>query len=410
MGASGRKTLQVNQPAECELSFETLDQHIAEVLAETAPVSAAEPARILIVVADPQRCAAVVQMLQRQRHRCTAAGCLDEARTAIARSRFDLIVLECTLPDGDGLELMPLVQKTSPATKTMVISDDNSGSSAVCAMRSGAVDLLTFPLDAEDFARRIDTALIKSRVERQRDERLARLQKICRELNVARHEITKQVDALCGDLANAYQDIAEQMSDVAMASEFRTLLKQELDVEDLLRTTLEYVLTKTGPTNAAVFLPDARGAGSHQNYGLGAYVNFDCPRETISVLLDHLCQAICPQMAEEPEIVSFSDSEEFAEWIGADAGFLADSEVIAFSCRYKADCLAVFVLFRKKSQPFNEKLAAALDTLRTIIAEQLSNVIRVHHRARPSWPKEAEEGDLDCNDDYGFGFEGGLAA
>lgn len=397
--------------------MEPLDEAIEQALDESGPLGPgggelSEPARILIVAPQPRLHDSIAQALTSRRHRCTCVAKLDEARSALARARYDLIILNTSLPDGDGLELAPMVQKTSPSTKTIIVTDSISVTTAVAAMRCGAVDLVTLPLDLDDFARRIDSALIKSRVERQRDERLACLKKICRELNVARHEISKQVDSLCNDLVNAYQEIAEQMTDVAMASEFRTLLKQELDVEDLLRTILEYLLTKTGPTNAAVFLPDSRGGGGSDHYGLGAYVNCDCPRETISLLLDHLGRAICPQMADEQQIVSFSDANEFAQWIGHDAGFLHDSQVIAFSCRHEGECLAVFVLFRKKAQPFDQKLAATLETLREIIAEQLGNVIRVHHRARPSWPKEAETevDDLDSRDDLGFGFEGGLAA
>jgi len=393
--------------------MEPLDQTIADVLDETNPVAVNDhgPARILIVGGESPQRLAIAKTLHERNHGCTCVPTLDQARNAVSRSRFDVLILHQNLPDGDGLDLAPLLQKTSPSTKTIIISAHTSTDAAVHAMRCGAVDFISLPIDMDDLAHRVDTALIKSRVDRQRDERLLRLKKICRELNVARHEISKQVDALCEDLTNAYQEIAEQMSDVAMASEFRTLLKQELDVEELLRTTLEYVLTKTGPTNAAVFLPDSPKADGDQHFGLGAYVNYDCPRETISVLLDHLCQAICPQMADESEIVSFRDSRQFAQWIGADAGILADSQVIAFSCRHKDECLAVIVLFRDKSNRFDESLAGVLDTLREIIAEQLSNVIRVHHRARPSWPKEAKDGDHDYqDDDLGFGYEGGMAA
>jgi hypothetical protein len=278
---------------------------------------------------------------------------------------------------------------------------------------------MTLPLDGADFLQSVESAVHKARTERDREQHLTRLKKICRELNVARHEISKQVDALCDDLAHVYEDIADQMSDVALAAEFRTLLRQELDVEDLLRTTLEYLLTKTGPTNAAVFLPEGGALGPNADkkniaFGLGAYVNCDCPRETISAMLDHLGEAICPQMVSENDIVRFADAEEFSEWIGADAECLADSQVIAFTCRHKGDCLAVIVLFRKKSHPFDERVAGALDTMRTIIAEQLRNVVKVHHRATQGWPREAEDGDLDygfSDDNYGFGpQEGGLAA
>ena len=371
------------------------------------------PARILVLSGDESVRKSLGAALAKRSHYCTAAGSLSEARTCLSRGRFDVLVTCWTLPDGSGLEIAPLVQKTSPSTKMIVLTEQLTSDAMVHAMRCGAVDCLHLPLDTDEFLRRLEPALLISRAERQRDERLMRLKKICRELNIARHEISRQVDALCDDLTNAYRDIADQMSDVALASEFRTLLKQELDVEDLLRTTLEYLLTKTGPTNAAVFLPDApRNVGEVQHYGLGAYVNYDCPRESISTLLEPLGRAICPQMADEAEIVSFADAREFAEWVGTDAGFLADSHVIAFSCMHKGDCLAIIVLFRNAKTPFNEKLAGAIDTMRQIIAEQLSHVIRVHQRARQSWPKEARDGDLDYHDDdLGFGgFEGGLAA
>ncbi len=209
---------------------------------------------------------------------------------------------------------------------------------------------------------------------------------------------------MCKDLAAAYQDVSAQLNEVAMATEFRTLLKQELDVEDLLRTALEYLLGRIGPTNAAVFLPDSAGA-----FDLGAYVNYDCPRETITVLLNHLCRVVCPQMAEESEIVRFEDAQAFAEYIGTDAGFLGGCQVVAFSCRHDGKCLAVIVLFRNAQEPFEEALAQTIEILRAIFAEQVSNVIRVHHRASPSWPKEAldDEHDVSDYDDFGFG---GMAA
>ena len=49
--------------------------------------------------------------------------------------------------------------------------------------------------------------------------------------------------------------------------------------------------------------------------------------------------------------------------------------------------------------------------MRVIFAEQLANIIKIHHRSSPSWPKEAWDDEADYDgDDYGFGYEGGLAA
>ncbi len=362
-------------------------------------------ARILIVGGTPQCRATFVSLLEERRHKCTHVNRLDEAQTAVANQHYDLILLNPDLPDGDGLDLAQLVLKMSPATKTIVFSDTGSFKTALRAMHNGIVDFIRLPIDLTEFADRVEAALKKSRVDRDREHQIRRLQHICKELNVAREEISDQVESLCNDLVAAYQELTEQIDDASMIAEFRTLLRQELDVEDLLRTMLEYMLVKTGPTNAAVFLPD-----STRHYGLGAYVNYDCPRESIDRLLDHLCDAICPQMSDEPDIVAFDDAEEFASWIGADGGFLADSQVIAFSCMHEDECLAVVVLFRSAVTPFEPKLASTLDTIRAIFAEQLSRIIRIHHRATPQWPREADGEDDEYLDDFDYGFGGGMAA
>ncbi|MCZ6835572.1 MAG: response regulator [Planctomycetota bacterium] len=396
-------TKRTNQAAQrIKRELEPLDRAIAEALEKQDPTDG--PASILIVGREDDARNSLVQSLEEHQHRCIYIGRLDTALATASRGRFDILLVNPDLPDGDGLDLSRHVQKNAPATRTIIYGDKDISRCAMEAMRAGAIDVLCVPVSEPDLITSIELAKTSSRRDRLRDERLVRLKTICKELNVARHEISDQVDILCKDLVDAYQDMTEQINEVAMTSEYKTLLKQELDVEDLLRTALQYLLTKTGPTNAAVFLPDSDG-----QYGLGAYVNYDCPRESISVLLDHLCRHICPQMAGEDDIVVFDDADEFSKWIDADVEFLEDSQIISYSCRKDEECLAVIVLFRRKSDEFPPELAGTLDMMRVIFAEQLSHIIKVHHRATPNWPEEASwEDDVD---DFGFGgYEGGLAA
>lgn len=362
-----------------------------------------DPSTILIVGGDPAFRAELAGHLQARRHRCTHVNRLDEARTVVSGQRHDLVLLNPDLPDGDGFDLVQQIHHASSCTKTMVFSEVDSFGLALRALRSGAIDFVRTPVQLDEIVERIDVALVRSHTEKEREDRIRRVHRICRELNSARDEISEQVDVMCNDLMHAYRDLSDQISDAAMASEFRTLLRQELDMEEVLRTTLEYLLTKTGPTNAAVFLPD-----SDQHYSLGAYVNFDCDRESIDRLLDHLGEMICPQMSDELELVSFDDGGEFAEWIGMDSDLLADSQFLAFSCHDAGECLAVVILFRSRSNAYDTDLAGTLDILRTIFAEQLARIIRVHHRSTPEWPKDAGADDGDF-DDFGYGF-GGMAA
>jgi hypothetical protein len=83
--------------------------------------------------------------------------------------------------------------------------------------------------------------------------------------------------------------------------------------------------------------------------------------------------------------------------------------VLGFSCLHEGKCMAVMVLFRSKDDPFEESLAPAIDILRAIFAEQLANVVRIHHRARPEWPKDPLDDEYDASDYDEFGF-GGLFA
>ncbi len=379
--------------------MESLDKEIAEVFAEQPPVKG--PARILIVSPENELRAELQDQVTTDGHRCACADDLTQARRTIARRRFDLLLLDLDLADGDVMELVRALRTVSPPIRCLVFAEIASSTQVVGALRCGAVDFMCLPKDLDQFGARVESALVAARADMHQVQCVARLKAVCKKLVTARHEVTQQVERLCKDLVEAYQDVSLQMTEVAMASEFRTLLKQELDVEALLRTSLEYLLTKTDPTNAAVFLPDSAG-----RFDLGAYVNYDCPRETVTTLLDHLCQYVCPQMADEAEIVAFSDADEFAAWVGAEVGFLAGCQVIAFSCLHEGECLAVMVLFRSKSTPFAEDLAGAIDILRPIFAEQVNNVIRVHHRATPSWPDDAADGNeygYNDYDDLGFG-------
>ena len=382
--------------------MEPLERELAEALEERA--AAEQSGTVLVVVGDTACRKAIVAAVASLGYQHTAVAKLREARESLERHDAEAIIIQPDLPDGDGTELIRAVAGVSQSIPVIALTPVESPALVVTMLlEAGAADVLTLPLNAAQCAERVQRMVETARAVRRRDKQLARLQVLCRRLNDARVEASEQLDMVCRDLVGAYQDAAHRVTDAEMTTEFRTLLAQELDLEELLRTTLEYMLTKTGPTNAAVFLPNARN-----EFALGAYVNYDCPRDTVAVLLDHLCQAICPQMAREAELVSFDDADDFAAWIGSDAGILEGSQVVAFSCRKGGECLGVVVLFRNKREAFADNLASILDLLRPILAEQIAQVIHVHHRASGGWPKDAIDDEFNHEgDDEGYK---GLAA
>lgn len=360
-------------------------------------------ARLLIIAANADSAAVLTEQVVGMGYRAAVASGIDDAHLQLGADTFDVLLVDDAVLKHNTDAAIKELDSASRHAKTIVMTGMPEVTAAVTAIRAGACDVITTPADSTELAARIEHALKQRTSERRHERKIAKLRRVCRELNRARHEVNVQLDELCQDLVAAYQEMAEHADEAAMAAEFRTLLSQELDVEDLLRTALEYLLVKTGPTNAAVFLP-----GSGSEFGLGAYVNYECSRDSIGYLLDHLGEAVCPQIIEEPETVRFDDASQFADWLGVDdTGVLTDSQVIAFSCRHEDQCMAIVVLFRR-DKPFDVRLAEIIEVLRPIFAAQIAQVIRVHRRGRAEWPDDVHDG-ADFNDESDFG-PGGMAA
>jgi CheY-like chemotaxis protein len=358
------------------------------------PLGGSKPgseARALCIGFDAVRSAQLSTVLEGESIRHEHVATPTEALAHLVAGPVDLVAYADGLSLRDLTPLAAQARRISPATKIVVVGDRPRGGRLLSAMRAGAVDWVE--LEGEgDAASRFRAALAMSREERQRDERVARLKGICRKLSVARDDFARHVDALSDGLEHAMSDVRGKLDEAALAGEFRGLLSQELDVEDLLRTAMQYMLTKTGATNAAVFLPGSKPT----QFGLGAYVHYDCPRATAEPLLSRLGDEICPRLAAEPDIVRFADTADFVQAIGAEASVLDDCELVAFSARHNDECMAVFFLFRHRSEPFRDELAGLLDSLRPVFAAQMAKLVRVHHRSKFSWPQAAAEGDDDA--------------
>ena len=172
------------------------------------PEDLTDPARILLVgIASDLRDKLVAQ-LHPTRYRTVHVDRFDEAESAIAGTRFDVILLNPSLPDGDGFTIAQRVSERTPTTKTIVLSDAGSFSTALRAMRCGVTDISSAPFHVPELLDRIEAALRKARTETRRESRIHRLHRICKELTEARDDISSQVDLLCNDLIAAFAVIS----------------------------------------------------------------------------------------------------------------------------------------------------------------------------------------------------------
>jgi hypothetical protein len=143
------------------------------------------------------------------------------------------------------------------------------------------------------------------------------------------------------------------------------------------------MMQRIGPVNAAVYLQEAPGS-----WGVGAYVNYQWQDQDIMPMLKRLGEVIGPGMKDEHGLVRFDDTTEFAASEGDEMSLLEGSEIAAFACHRGDECIAVFTLFRESEVGFEDEHAAALDVMRTIVAEQMSRILRVHRRNAMEWPDE----------------------
>ncbi|MFG0258635.1 MAG: response regulator [Phycisphaerales bacterium JB043] len=372
----------------------------------SVPPVFANQGRVLVVARDPHARSMLAELVSDDPMLSEFVSTFAQALDALT-SPFDVVVAERHLPDGDTFELMRLLEAEHPHTSVILLDTDPAVDDALRAMRLGAVDLLTLPLNEEEVLASMHMALDRARRVRAQERETQRLRRVCRRLDASRREINDQIDSMCNDLVGAYQELADQVSSMSIASEFQAVIAQELDIEELLRKMLEFMLTRTGPTNAAVYMPS-----NHSDFSLGAYVNYDCPRDTADMLLEHLAGVIPAKYQESDQVHVFQTPAEMRDALGDDAAWIEDSSAIIFSCRHDDECLAVLTLFRDSSRPYTEDVIDQVRTMGSLFARQLAKVIRVHHRHTHSqedygWDEQGDYGD-DYSDGYGGG--GGLAA
>jgi two-component system, sensor histidine kinase and response regulator len=125
-------------------------------------------ARVLIVDDDPGLLQALSEALQ-LRMRGLTVETVDSASSAlerIAASEFDAIIADIKMPGMDGLELLGRIRELRPETPTLLITGHGEHELAVQALRGGAHDYISKPIDRDYFVRSLTHAIERHRLSR----------------------------------------------------------------------------------------------------------------------------------------------------------------------------------------------------------------------------------------------------
>jgi two-component system response regulator PilR (NtrC family) len=87
------------------------------------------------------------------------AATLAEARAGVAREQPDLCLTDMRLPDGNGISLVEYIQQDFPHIPVAMITAHGSVEAAISALKAGAFDFISKPIELDNLRRLVTSAL-----------------------------------------------------------------------------------------------------------------------------------------------------------------------------------------------------------------------------------------------------------
>jgi len=120
----------------------------------------AAPAQSLLVVDDEPDLRTLYELtLVREGYAVDTAGTVEEAWAMLGERAYNALITDMRLPDGTGLELLQRLDQARRSEKAIVITAYGSAQGAVEALKCGAYDYLTKPVDLRQFRAVVASAL-----------------------------------------------------------------------------------------------------------------------------------------------------------------------------------------------------------------------------------------------------------
>jgi DNA-binding response OmpR family regulator len=115
--------------------------------------------KVLIIEDEFELLIAISNFLIRENYICELAESFMKAEDKIASYEYDIILLDITLPDGNGLELLNRIKKRQKITGIIIISAKNSLNDKIHGLDLGADDYITKPFSLSELNSRIKAVL-----------------------------------------------------------------------------------------------------------------------------------------------------------------------------------------------------------------------------------------------------------
>lgn len=119
--------------------------------------------RILLVEDEKELSKSMMTYLQRESYTCDVAYTFKEGMTKIESFDYDCILLDISLPDGNGMQILKSVKEDHKVDGIIIISAKNSIDDKIAGLNSGADDYLAKPFHLSELSARIAAVIRRKR-------------------------------------------------------------------------------------------------------------------------------------------------------------------------------------------------------------------------------------------------------
>src|SRR5689334_4108748 len=117
---------------------------------------------LLVIDDEPDLRTLYELTLLREGYDVETAGSVEEALLHLKDRTYSAVITDMRLPDGTGLDVLRRLEETGRREKAIVITAYGSAENAVEALKAGAYDYLTKPVDLRQFRAVVASALGRS--------------------------------------------------------------------------------------------------------------------------------------------------------------------------------------------------------------------------------------------------------
>src|SRR5690349_3036849 len=125
---------------------------------------------VLVVDDEPSILSTLKKALSLEGYSVDVAGGVQLAQERLAKRSYDVLLLDVSLPDGNGVELLEKLRKAGSDAIVIMMSGHATLDTAIRATKLGALDFLEKPLSTDRLLVMLENALRLLRAEEQAEE------------------------------------------------------------------------------------------------------------------------------------------------------------------------------------------------------------------------------------------------